>query len=185
MRSFNDLITGAGACLLVGCAAWSVLICIAALLEAVTAGRLRATSWVGCPPAVRQALLAGLGVAIVATPVQAQSIPGSRATTTRPSTGSFTGPFIGPFTGTTTPEPALPVPARPLGGGPRTLVVQPGDNLWQLAETGLPGSAPAPEVARRVELLHRANRIVIGPDPDLILPGQRLVTPPPPRPPAP
>lgn len=172
MRSFNDLITAAGACLLVGCAVWSILICIAALLEAVTAGRLRATRWVACPPTVRQALLAGLGVALVATPVQAQTVPGSRATTT--------GPSSGPSTGATRPEPALPVPARPLGGASRpTLVVQSGDNLWRLAQTGLPGSAPAPQIARRVEVLHRANHMVIGPDPDLILPGQRLVTPPP------
>jgi hypothetical protein len=154
--AFADLLTAAGAWALVGCALWSVLICLAAVLETVTAGRLRATRWVGCPPVLRRALLAGLGAALVATPVQAQT----------PDR-------------TTPPEPALPVPARPLGSGPRpAVVVQPGDNLWRLAEVRLPGSARAPEIARRVELLHRANREVIGPDPDLILPGQRLVVPP-------
>lgn len=164
--AFDDLMTAAGAWLLLGCAGWSVLICGAAALEAVTEGRLRATRWVACPPTLRRALLAGLGVALVTTPVQAQTVHASRATAAKAPTR------------TTTPEPGLPVPERPLGGASRpALVVRPGDNLWRLAETHLPDSARAPEIAQRVEILHRTNRKVIGPDPDLILPGQRLVVP--------
>jgi hypothetical protein len=56
-------------------------------------------------------------------------------------------------------------------------VVRPGDMLWRLAEDRLPGSAPAQAVATLVERLHRRNRAVIGPDPDLIRPGEHLVVP--------
>lgn len=51
--------------------------------------------------------------------------------------------------------------------------VRPGDTLWAIA-SDLTGNADATTVARRVHELHRANRSVVGDDPDLILPGQRL-----------
>lgn len=75
--------------------------------------------------------------------------------------------------GTVLPVPARPVDGRPPEAGPRsprvapaaTVVVRPGDTLWALA---------AGHAWRR---LHAANRGVIGPDPDLIHPGTRLVLP--------
>lgn len=60
---------------------------------------------------------------------------------------------------------------------PRTVVVEPGDTLWALAAAGLPPGASDADVAARVALLHRANRAAVGPDPDLILPGQELRLP--------
>jgi len=46
--------------------------------------------------------------------------------------------------------------------------------LWSIVVRRHPGE-PAAATARRVDHLHRANRRVIGPDADLIHPGQRLV----------
>ncbi|MEO7350557.1 MAG: LysM domain-containing protein [Marmoricola sp.] len=165
---FNDLLTGMASWLLAGCVVWATLIGGAALLEAATGGRLRAMSWVGCPPSVRRALLAGLGVALVTTPAQVTTATASAAPV---GSAARSQRF--------SPEHSLPVPARPLGSAlsGQRIVVRPGDSLWHLASSRLPPSAALAEVCDLVERLHRRNREVIGPDPNLIRPGQRLSTP--------
>ncbi len=54
------------------------------------------------------------------------------------------------------------------------LVVRPGDTLWALAEQDLPAPATDRQVSARWRAVYRRNRGVIGPDPDLIRPGQVL-----------
>lgn len=90
----------------------------------------------------------------------------------------------------------LPLPDRATGGlpgGPMSrpseptavvnpvatdvVVVRAGDTLWDLAARTLPGSAGAAEVAGRARRVYALNRAVIGPDPDVIHPGQRLRLP--------
>jgi hypothetical protein len=174
---YDDLLTALAAWLLVGCAAWSMLICVAALVETATAGRFRATAWVGCPPSLRRLLVTGIGVALVS------GVPGQSAldavNVESPTVTSTRGPA-------TSWQRSLPVPARPLGQvhaqAPPRVVVQPGDTLWQLATNRLRPSPAGGEVAELVERFHRRNRELIGPDPDLIRPGQRLVVPALPRP---
>jgi nucleoid-associated protein YgaU len=56
-------------------------------------------------------------------------------------------------------------------------VVRPGDSLWALAAAELGPHATDPAVAARWPQWYAANRGVIGPDPDLILPGQVLRIP--------
>lgn len=73
-----------------------------------------------------------------------------------------------PRTVATRPDPA-----------PRDHVVRPGDSLWSIAEAA-PG-AGAKDVEERWRAIWAANRDVIGDDPDLILPGQRLRLPEPPH----
>ena len=167
---FPDLLMALAAWLMVGCACWSTVISAAALLEATTTGRVRATVWVGCPPALRRLLVAGIGAALVSgVPGQTQAV--TVATTSLTWASSDRPAPAG--------QRALPVPARPVGRpspSPRVLV-RPGDNLWQLAAVRLPASASDGEVALQVERIHRRNQEVIGPDPDLIHPGQRLVVP--------
>ena len=167
---YDALLLALAAWVLIGCAAWAVLIGIAAVVETTSAGRLPATAWVGCPHSLRRLLLAGLGVALVgAGPLQSSATASTEA-------------------------PPLPVPTRPAGtvqagthpadnqGGPRAgLVVRPGDSLWRIAEQRLHSSASTDEVAALVHRLHHRNRGVIGPDPDLIRPGQRLAVPPQPH----
>lgn len=164
--TFDDLLFAVSWWLLMGCAAWSVLICAAAVLEAMSRGRLRATTWVGCPPMLRRLLLAGLGVALASVPGQAAAVSAQR------------GPGVADPYGAAAQQ-TLPVPARPLGPAQTntTQVVRPGDTLWRLAELRLPTSAAPAEVADLVARLHRRNRAVIGSDPDLIRPGQRLTYP--------
>jgi hypothetical protein len=174
---YDDLLLALAAWVLLGCAVWAVVIGLAAVVEATSAGRFPATAWVGCPRSLRRLLLAGLGVALVgAGPLQSSA------------TASATAP--------------LPVPARPVGAthlqsqagthsednqsGDQAvplpgLVVRPGDSLWRIAEQRLHSSASADEVAALVHRLHHRNRGVIAPNPDLIRPGQRLAVPPPGR----
>lgn len=72
----------------------------------------------------------------------------------------------------------LPLPERVAGrarpaASTQVLTVRQGDSLWSISERRL----SRPSVARvdaAWRLLHRTNRRVIGPDPDLIHPGLRL-----------
>jgi nucleoid-associated protein YgaU len=57
-----------------------------------------------------------------------------------------------------------------------TVEVRPGDSLWSIAAEVLDTSDPA-HIAQYWPRLHRANRGVIGPDPNLIFPGQILELP--------
>lgn len=57
------------------------------------------------------------------------------------------------------------------------VVVRRGDTLWDIAARHLGPEATAAEVATEWPRWHRANRDLIGPQPDLILPGQRLRPP--------
>lgn len=54
-------------------------------------------------------------------------------------------------------------------------VVLKGETLWEIADRA--PTKGADEIAERVEAIHRANLRTIGPDPDLILPGQVLSLP--------
>ena len=169
-ESFDGLLAAACSWLLVGCAAWSVLICAGALLEAWSRGRFRATAWVGCPPSLSRLLLAGLGVALVSAPGPAAAT----APVSAPRGQGVADPSGVTMAGT------LPTPARPLGPArvaTSQVWVRPGDTLWQLAEDRLKRSASPAEIADLVVHLHQRNRTVIGSDPDLIRPGQRLAYP--------
>ena len=57
------------------------------------------------------------------------------------------------------------------------VVVRPGDTLWAIARRSLPTSASNAQIARECVRWYAANRDVIGEDPDLIHPSQRLTPP--------
>ncbi|WP_164545176.1 LysM peptidoglycan-binding domain-containing protein [Antribacter gilvus] len=66
----------------------------------------------------------------------------------------------------------------PAGGGrSATVVVVPGDTLWDLAEEHLGGEPGAADVVRAVTGWHAENVVEIGPDPDLLRPGAVLRIP--------
>jgi nucleoid-associated protein YgaU len=58
------------------------------------------------------------------------------------------------------------------------VVVRRDDTLWDIAARHLGPGASAAEIAAEWPRWHRANRDLVGPDPDLIRPGQRLTPPP-------
>ena len=165
---FDQTLVTLATWVLLGCACWAALLGLAVLVEAGTAGRVRATAWVGCPPRLRHALLATLGLVLV--------------------TGGATTPALGaaqPAGARAGSEPTttdLPVPARPSGVSAArqrapSLVVRPGDSLWRLAADRAGPQASGGEIAALVQRFHHRNRRVIGPDPDLLHPGQRLTVP--------
>lgn len=77
--------------------------------------------------------------------------------------------------------PAAEVPDWPERPPPGTHVVVRGDCLWEIAERRLATEAGRPptnrEIAASVQAWWRPNAGVIGPDPDLLLPGQALRPP--------
>lgn len=137
-------------------ALWWALALLVAMVDPRLAARLG-------PPALR-ALLVGAVVAATATPA------GARTTTP-----------VGVLDG-------LPLPERPVTGTPpadstpdtrpatATHVVQRGESLWSIVLQRSPDASDA-AIAAAVIRWHRANRGVVGPDPDLIQPGQHLVPP--------
>lgn len=81
----------------------------------------------------------------------------------------------------------LPLPDRATGGAtpldehqvrPSVHLVRPGDSLWAIAETRLGPRATVVDVVDYWHRIYDRNAALIGPDPDLILPGQRLDLPP-------
>ena len=79
--------------------------------------------------------------------------------------------------GRSTPEPSVPEASPqtpeppPKTHGPTIHEVERGESLWSIAETFVDGPD---EVAEFVADIYTANKSTIGPDPSLILAGQRL-----------
>lgn len=71
----------------------------------------------------------------------------------------------------------VPAPRVSTAAETDTVVVRRGDTLWDLAARALPPTATDGEIAVEWPRWYRANREVVGEDPDLLLPGQRLVVP--------
>jgi nucleoid-associated protein YgaU len=164
--TFADYLVWGATCVLRLCAVWATAGCAALMIELLSRGRLPATTWVGCPAPLRRAVLAALGIALatggaaVASPMS--SVP---AALRGPDSRSGLG---------------LPVPDRPTGSSyalpGQRVEVKPGDSLWRLAREQS-RRASTQDLARLVSAAYRHNRRVIGPDPDLIRPGQRLQIP--------
>lgn len=157
---------------LAGCGVWLWLTTTVVALDAARGRRGRR----GVPAGVRRVVLAACGVALVGglgapahaddnngtSPLQGLPLP-DRATTTTHVSQVFAR------------AAAHHDRAAPPSQRRQALwVVGPGDTLWAIARADLPPHAPDAAVARRVREIHLANRSVIGTDPDLIRPGQRL-----------
>lgn len=115
---------------------------------------------------------------------EGQPVPGSSGA--RAAAASGTGPAADP---SWKPSPApvdgsLLIPGAPTAANAAspaaTVTVTAGDTLWDLAAAQLGYLATDHEIARYWPAWHELNRGVIGPDPNLLLPGQVLAVPPPP-----
>lgn len=76
-----------------------------------------------------------------------------------------------------TRPPSAPARIADRSSRPAEVVVRRGDSLWTIARRHLPPGASDAQVAAHWPRWYAANRSVVGADPDLLLPGQRLVPP--------
>ena len=169
--------------------------------------RAHAAALALAPGAGRRIVSAALGLAIVGTPVAAAlpADAGVASVLTAADRTDHAGQQIDLATAPVPDRPAATVPAgwtpdRPvrthrrsanaeaaarLVTGPTRaerrvadeVVVRRGDSLWDIAARHLGPDASAADVAVEWPRWHQANRDVIGTDPDLLIPGQRLVPP--------
>lgn len=118
------------------------------------------------PQSFRRLVLAACGAALTVNVSAAHASPSSTDTSAgRPGDSRA-------LTGLRLPD--LPVVPR---HQPSTeVVVQAGQSLWSIAEDLTGPGTPPEQIAPVVERLYAANAHVIGPDPDLILPGTHLTT---------
>jgi hypothetical protein len=149
------------------------------LLGATARALLRAV----LPRAARRAAAVALGVGLgvgVGAPVVATAAPPHQPAATAPDWPASTGSPARAVPDWPAPPPADPAPDRPATTAGEHVVLR-GDCLWDIAATRLredTGRAPTDrEIAVAVRSWWQANAAVIGPDPDLLLPGQVLRPP--------
>jgi resuscitation-promoting factor RpfA len=144
-----------------------------AVTVAITARRRPPPQVPGTPAAVRRLAAVLVGAGLAAGPVW---VPAASAGQHEPLPSVDRPASTGPL-----------VPDRPAAGPRSPVVVRPGDSLWAIASRRLAGDPRADrpsvgEVAREWPRWYRANRALIGPDPDRLAPGQRLHPPTPKEP---
>jgi hypothetical protein len=188
-----------------GLAAWLVLAWLALGALAVAGGRSAGTfgafsrrlSTVLLPRLLRDGLSVALGLSVVvgsagsaaAAPVARPALALTATTATEATAvpsldrlppGSLT---LAPLTAVPPPvlAPAATPAPRPSAGNeaPTEVVVHRGDCLWSVVARHLGATATDEQIARAWPDWYAANRGVIGSDPGLLLPGQRLLAPPP------
>jgi nucleoid-associated protein YgaU len=116
---------------------------------------------------------AGLGAA-PAQPTPAWPTDNPLPAPAWPSTPSHPSPSS---LATPTPPPRVDPSHHALGGTRTVVVVRTGDSLWRLAADRLGQHGAAARVAAAWPRWYAANRAVIGPDPNLIRPGEVLHIP--------
>jgi len=160
--SFPEALLALGCVAQLALSSWVLLVAALSLVRA-PAPLLRAVT----PRLLRRALFAGTVGALALGPVHADR----GGAPSRPQ-HDLTGLRLPdrPLGTATVDRPAPQVSSSPV-------VVRPGDTLWAIAARSLPGDPTDAEVARACAQWHAANRDVIGDDPDLIFPMQRLVPP--------
>ncbi|WP_082502785.1 LysM peptidoglycan-binding domain-containing protein [Nocardioides sp. Leaf307] len=206
-RGFEDLLVAGCSLALLGCGWWALLATTAVVTDVLRGRAGHRTR--GVPDVARRWVLAACGLALAGTTaagtlVPATAAPGAdvpgrqgqaqSAQTAQTAQTAPTAPGRGPaderlLTGLPLPERAVGTLAARLGGtAPASTTVSPGDSLWTLTASALERAgrpATPAAVAAAWPRVHEANRSVVGPDPDLIHPGQRLVLPAPPTSPGP
>jgi hypothetical protein len=180
--------------------AWLALTVIAGLVtlapgheRRARVGELRVVErWAGrcTPSAVRRCLSLAVGVALLAAPSAASAA--SRA----PVAAITAVAGVTPDADVSQPAPLDPGWGLERSSDPPRLdpswgdaarrraaahddevVVRRGDTLWDVAARHLGAAATDAEIARAWPQWYAANRGLIGPDPDRLLPGQRLLAP--------
>ena len=114
---------------------------------------------------------------VTAPSVTAPSVTAPSVTAPSVTAPSVTGPGWTPSRPVHPPAPVARLVTGPSAPASTEVVVHRGDSLWTIARRHLGPGATDTEVAAAWPHWYAANRDVIGPDPDLLRPGQRLRAP--------
>jgi hypothetical protein len=168
----DRVLSEVAACVLLACLAWAWFALTVTVAEAWRGVPRRCRC--GAPDGVRRLVLAACGVAVMSagtSPALATAAPGHQDRFPR----LHGAPLL---TGLPLPERAVaPRRTHHREPDPQVVVVRPGDSLWVIARRELPPGATDADVIDRWHAIYAANRAVIGADPDLVRPGQRLLLP--------
>jgi hypothetical protein len=151
-----------------------VLVTLAASWAGRPDGLLEALARRITPMLVRRLVATATGVSLVITPAAAVATPTAPASAVSAPVIASAGEAAAtpsPPAGTT---PGPPLDPEPAAG---TVLVQPGDSLWRLTAQRLGPTASDRQIAVDWPYWYRANRQVIGRDPNLLRPGERLTVP--------
>ena len=177
---FEEVLVAAAAWALCLAALWASAVTGLVAAEASRAGGNRPAR--GVPAPVRRLLLRACGAALAGGLVSGVAVvpaTGTPSPLERPGStqvGQAPPPPAGPVgTGRATRPVAAPAPA------PSRTTSRPGDSLWRLAEAELraaSGREPSDaDVAAYWPRIHATNRVLLGPDPDFLLPGVPIQLP--------
>ncbi|MGI8880335.1 MAG: LysM peptidoglycan-binding domain-containing protein [Jatrophihabitans sp.] len=181
-ESGTDAVTMQLAGALLWLAAWWLALGWTAALVGALPGRCAVAaqrlSGAMLPPLLRRLTAAALGAAVIASGVAAVAEPAYRSAGHAASSHPVA---LAPWPTTPThPHHAVPWPTTPAPARPRTrvsVVVAPGDSLWQIAAHRLGPHASDVDINAEWRRWYAANRARIGANPDLIQPGLRLYAP--------
>lgn len=188
--SFDELLVRLCSWALLACGAWFWAASTAVVVSVLTAPTGTEPRTVrGVPASVRRLILMLCGAALaggVAAP--ALATPGPAPLHGQDHSGRIvlTGlPFPERATKDQPAEhprqraavPADSSPGLRMARPARAILVHEGDSLWSIAADLLPPGASNAEVANAWHALYALNQEVIGPDPDRIESGQRLILP--------
>lgn len=173
---FDDLLTWLAALVLAGCVGWLWFLTSYVVASAYR-GHDPSRPVRGCPTTVSRLVLGACGVALVGSlAAPAQAVP----TTVNEDA---------PAPASSRVLAGLPLPERPVsdsrdrpvsdpaGRQRRRVTVRAGDTLWGIARDSLPERATDAGISARWQQIYRANRAVVGTDPDLVHPGLSLRLP--------
>jgi nucleoid-associated protein YgaU len=132
------------------------------------------------PAALRRVVITAAGTSILLSPVTAAAAapaggpPAPNGTSAvLPALGWPTDPDSATAAGSGRDTPAG---TQPLAPGDR-VTVRPGDSLWSMAADRLGATPSAARIQAEWPRWYAANRRVIGTDPNLLQPGDRLLVP--------
>ena len=179
--AFDDLVLTAAVAVLAVAAAWLCLAMLLTLTAQLLLGSTELTVALArriTPPLCRRLLLAACGAAVLTGP--AVALPAVALPPVEGTVASGAAPCR-PAPCRATPV-KLPAPHRPVAvrarGRPHPVTVRAGDSLWAIAADHLPTPVSDADTAAAWPHWFRANRMRLGPDPNLIHPGTRLRVPP-------
>jgi len=173
--TFEDLLVAVAGAALVASACWLWVVTTMTVVD-VIGGRPSVSHGI-----TRRLVLAACGVAVVAG-VSSPALASGGSDDPVLAGLPFPDRAVAGAPAAPTPQPereAVPTPAvrpgPPAASGHREpITVRPGDSLWSIARADLGPDAGLLEIDERWRALYATNRGAIGPDPDLITPGQQL-----------